>query len=62
MDNRRRAAALVGSGAAIIPAALLMTRHGNISDTSAGLIVGLVIGCQIAALILFRRMTTCPRG
>jgi hypothetical protein len=62
MDNRRRAAVLCGSAVAIIPAALLMTRHGNISDTSAGLIVGFVIGCQIALLVVFRRATSCPRG
>jgi hypothetical protein len=62
MDNRRRAAALAASAAAIIPAALLMARNGNISDTSAGLIIGFITGCQIAVLVVFRRATSCPRG
>jgi hypothetical protein len=64
MDNRRRSAAvLAGSGAAIIPAALLMASHGNLSDTSAGLLIGFVAGCQIAALIVFGRgQTRCARG
>jgi peptidoglycan/LPS O-acetylase OafA/YrhL len=64
MDNRRRSAVvLAAAGAAMIPAVLLMAAGGNLSDTSAGIIIGFIAGCQIAALVfLRRRAASCARG
>jgi hypothetical protein len=62
MDNRRRAAALCGSAAAVAGTTPLWVQHAPGGDFAAGLILGLAVSLLAGAGFLLRRGKTCPRG
>jgi fructose-specific phosphotransferase system IIC component len=62
MDNRRRAAALAGSAAAMAGTIPLFLQRSQASDFTAGLVMGLVLAILAGVVILLRRGKSCPRG